>query len=69
MDGGPIEFFREAPGLYLLPVALVTPYLLDTATTVLPISLFLCQVVPNDNRTPQKNANVISKAMEYMFGW
>ncbi|EDO31992.1 predicted protein, partial [Nematostella vectensis] len=27
------------------------------------------QVVPQDGRTPQKNNNVISKAMEYMFGW
>jgi len=27
------------------------------------------QVVPDGSRTPQKNSNIVSKAMEYMFGW
>lgn len=27
------------------------------------------QVVPDGSRTPQKDSNFVSKAMEYMFGW
>lgn len=27
------------------------------------------QVVSNGARTPQKDANIVSKAMEYLFGW
>ena len=31
---------------------------------------FFCwQVVSNGARTPQKDANIVSKAMEYIFGW
>lgn len=27
------------------------------------------QVVQDGIRTPQKNSNLVSKAMEYVFGW
>lgn len=27
------------------------------------------QIVPDGSRTPQKDSNFVSKAMEYMFGW
>ena len=31
--------------------------------------LLFKQVVPDGSRTPQKDSNFVSKAMEYMFGW